>query len=312
VDGTDIRILRVMGVRPYDRHPKDPELLRSPRIARELGTTVNTVKDRVRQMEDDGVIAGYQVVPNFTHLGLSAGAHKFRILDESRKDEAVRVACALDGILEVHDFFGPSLCVDLAYRDAEDRKAKVQTLSEATGDVNPVRFYERDMPRVERALSALDWRILLALRWRAGRPLSEVADEMGVALRTVRRHYDRMSAEGSFFAIPLVDPSKAAGLFMFDLICELAPLGRREAIRALLRAFDERHVYGFEPNPGSTAGFDMLLFAATSADVEAVRREAAAIPGVVRAEANLFRAFLDESRWLDAAIAARVPKAGAA
>lgn len=312
MDGLDVRILRVMGVRPYDRRPKDPELLRAPRIARELGTTVNTVKDRIARMEADGVIAGYQVVPNFHHLGLQAGAHKFRIVDEERKDEAVRVARGLDGILEVHDFMGPSLCVDFAYNNAQSQGEKVRAVSEASGDADPIRFYERAMPRVERELSRLDWRILHALRWRANRPLSEVADELGVALRTVRRHYDRMAAEGSFFAIPLVDPSKAAGLFMFDLICELAPLGKQEAIRQLLRTFDDRLVYGFEPAPGSTAGFDMLLFAATSADLEAVRREAAAVPGVVRAESNLFRAFLDESRWLDAAIADRVRPAATA
>lgn len=306
MDGVDVRILRVMGVRPYDRRPKDPELLRAPRIARELGTTVNTVKDRVGRMETAGVIAGYQIVPNFHHLRLQAGAHKFKIVDEKRKDEAVRVARSLDGILEVHDFLGPSLCVDFAYHDATSQGEKVRALSEASGDTDPIRFYERAMPPVGRQLSRLDWRIIKALRWQANRPLSDVADELGVALRTVRRHYDRMWAEGSFFVVPLVDPSKASGLFMFDLICELAPLGKQEAIRQLLRTFDDRHVYGFEPAPGSTAGFDMLLFASTSADLEAARREAAAVPGVVRAEANLFRAFLDESRWLDAAIAEQV------
>jgi DNA-binding Lrp family transcriptional regulator len=309
VDGLDLRILRVMGIRPYDRRPKDPEVLRAPRIARELGTSVNTVKERIGRMEADGVIAGYQVVPNFRHMGLNAGAHKFITRDERSKDAAVKVACGLDGILEVHDFIGPSLCVDIAYSDAKDQGEKVRALAEASGDASPVRYYERDMPRVERALTPMDWRILQAMRWKAGRPLSDVADELGVALRTVRRHVDRMADEGSFFAIPLVDPGKAAGLFLFDLICDLGPLGKREAIRMLLRTFDDRHVYAFEPAPESTAGFDMMLFASTSAEVEAIRREAAAVPGVVRAEANLFRAFLDESRWLDAAIADRVKRA---
>ncbi|HLE96798.1 MAG TPA: winged helix-turn-helix transcriptional regulator [Candidatus Thermoplasmatota archaeon] len=305
MDALDVRILRVMGVRPYDRRPKDPEVLKPPHIARELGLSVNTVKERIARMEADGVIAAYQIVPNFRHLGLAAYAHKFRA-DPSRKDAAVRAAAALDGILEVHDFIGPSLCVDFAHRGDADRLAKIRTLAEATGDMEGVRYYERAMPPVSRELSTLDWRILQALRWRANRPLAEVADELGVALRTVRRHFDRMASEGSFFVTPLVDPGKASGLFLFDLICDLAPLGKREAIRTLIRTFDDRHVYAFEPAPESTAGFDMLLFARTSAEVEAVRREAAAVPGVVRAEANLFRAFLDESRWLDAAIAARV------
>lgn len=308
MDALDIRILRVMGVRPYDRKPKDPELLRPARIARELDVTVNTVKDRVVRMEAEGVIAGYQVVPNFRHLGLSAQAHKFELPDPSRKDAAVRVASSLEGILEVHDFIGPSLCVDFAFHGETDRCGKIETLAAATGDPEGVRYYERDMPLVEHPLSVLDWRILQALRWRANRPLAEVADELGVALRTVRRRVDRMSADGSFFAIPLVDPGKASGLFMFDLVCDLAPLGKREAIRTLIRRFSDRHVYAFEPAPESTAGFDMLLFAKTSSDVEAVRREAAEVPGVVRAHAHLFRAFLDESRWLDAAIAARTGK----
>lgn len=305
MDALDVRILRVMGVRPYDRRPKDPEVLRPPRIARELGLTVNTVKERVARMEAEGIIAGYQVVPNFQHLGLLAHAQKFEIPDLSRKDEAVRAASALEGVLEVHDFMGAMFCVDFAFRGEEDRRAKMQTLTEATGDANSVRYYERAMPPVARDLTPLDWRILQALRWRANRPLSEVADDLGVALRTVRRHVDRMAKEGSFFAIPLVDPSKAAGIFMFDVICDLAPMGRREAIRALVKVFDDRHVYAFEPLPESAAGFDLLLFARTSAEVEAMRREAEAVPGVVRAHAHLFRAFLDESVWLDDAIAAR-------
>lgn len=299
-----MRILRVMGIRPYDRRPKNPEVLKPAHIARELDLSVNTVKDRVARMEAEGVIAAYQIVPNFRHLGLAAHAHKFRA-DPSRKDAAVRTATALDGILEVHDFIGPSLCIDFAHRGDDDRRAKIEALAAATGDAEGVRYYERAMPPLARELSKLDWRIIQALRWRANRPLADVADDLGVALRTVRRHFDRMAAEGSFFVIPLVDPGKASGLFLFDLICDLAPLGKQEAIRTLLRTFDDRHVYAFEPSPESTAGFDMLLFARTSAEVEAVRREAAAVPGVVRAEANFFRAFLDESRWLDTVIAAR-------
>lgn len=72
---------------------------------------------------------------------------------------------------------------------------------------------------------------------------------------------------------------------------------------ALRAEFDDEHVYAYVPASASLGHFDMLLFARTSADVEAMRRRAEKVDGVVRAEAWLFRAFLAFPAWLDEAIA---------
>lgn len=53
----------------------------------------------------------------------------------------------------------------------------------------------------------------------------------------------------------------------------------------------------------------MLLFARTSADVEALRRRAETVPGVLRAEAWLFRAFRGFPAALDVAIAEAATRA---
>lgn len=73
-------------------------------------------------------------------------------------------------------------------------------------------------------------------------------------------------------------------------------------MHALRTAFDGQHVYAFVPASAALGHFDMLLFARTSAEAEAMRRRAEEIDGVERAEAWLFGAFLSFPGWMDEAI----------
>ena len=181
-------------------------------------------------------------------------------------------------------------------------RRKLAFLSERSGDAQPRRFYYREMPRVERALTRLDWRILQALRADPRAQPADLAPRVGVSARTVKRHLARMAAEGSVFLVPALDPSKADGLFIFELLVYLREGTGPRPMEALRAAFHAEHVYAYVPASAELGHFDMLLFARTSAEVEALRRRAEGIDGVVRAEAWLFRAFMGFPAWLDAAI----------
>lgn len=104
MDAIDVGIIRSMDVRPYGDRPKDPDALKPSRIARALGTTHVTVRERVARMEDAGVIAGYQLYPNLRHLGRAASAYLVRVPDEDRKARALEAVEGMEGLLEVHNF----------------------------------------------------------------------------------------------------------------------------------------------------------------------------------------------------------------
>lgn len=311
MDGLDVRIVRAMGFRPYEARPRDPNALRPPHIARRTGASVNTVKDRIARMESTGVVAGYQIFPNLRHLGLAASAYYFRVAEEDDKDLVVAEVERLGGLMEVHDFLGTGLCADFAYRDEAELDAKLAVLARMARDRRPLRFYDRDMPRVDRPLAAADWRILRALRGNPKRALHEVAKELGVATRTVKRRHDRMAKEGSFFVVPMVDPSKAAGLFMFELLFFLEPGAGTPAMTAILNAFTDRAVYGYVPSSPELGSFDLIVIGRSLSDVEELRRKGAELAGVQRVEAWFFRGFHDRSRWLDGAIDERIHAASA-
>ncbi|HVL87487.1 MAG TPA: winged helix-turn-helix transcriptional regulator [Candidatus Thermoplasmatota archaeon] len=306
MDALDIQIVRAMGIRPYERRPKDPDALKPGRIAEIVGVTPETVKARLARMESLGVIAGYKVVPNLRHLRRAGEAHWFEIPDDHRKDPAIAEIAATEGLLEVHDFLGKGLCVDFTFRDEKDREEKLARLAKNIGDEQPLKFYDREMPPVDRELTHLDWCILRALRWNAKRSLDEVAAEIGVTGRTVRRHYDRMAQEGSFFPVPLFNPSKAEGLFVFELQFFLEPGSPHDALRGIVKAYNGNHVYAYIPSSAELGNFDLTVFAKSTAEVEELRRMGAALPGVERTEAWFFRGLHDYSGWIDGEVDARV------
>jgi DNA-binding Lrp family transcriptional regulator len=305
VDALDVRIIRAMGIRPYDRRPKSPDALKPSTLAKAVDTSVVTVKERIARMEEVGVIAGYQIFPNLRHLDLGARGYFFRIQEEDGKGEAIDKMAGLDGLLELHNFLGGGVCADFAFQGDDDLAGKLAYLSDHSGDENPQRFYDRHMPVVKRRLSPLDWRILRALRGRARRPLAEVAEAVGVSGRTVKRRYEAMAREGSFFVVPLLNPAKAEGLILFELLFYLREPANAATTNDILRTFDESRVYTYRPASPELGTLDMLLFAKSSAEVEELRRRGARIPGVAKAEAWLFQGFFDHSGWIDQTIAAK-------
>lgn len=305
MDALDVRILRTMGTVPYDPRPKDPKAFKTGHIARQVDTTPRTVRGRRRGMEEEGVIAGYQIPPNLAHLGLAAEGHFFNVTDETSKDEVIDGALELPRIMAVHDFLGEGICFEFAFADPDERLETLENLSVTTGDPTPSRFYDGVMPTVDRDLTNLDWRILDSLRWDATKRLREVADEVGVTRRTVKRHYDRMAQEGSFVTVALMNPIQATNLLLFELLFYLEPGQDRATAETILDAYRDHYLFSYVPASEELGHFDIEMFAESPAEIERLRRLGEEKPGVERVEAWLFRRFEDHSEWLDDAIADR-------
>lgn len=295
-----------MGIRPYGTQPKHPDALKPGHIARRIGASVNTVKSRVARMEESGVIGGYSLVPNLRHLGLTGAAYHFAAPADDRKSPIIEGIKSLGGGLELHDFLGGGFCIDFTYSDRTALEAALNSYAKITQEERPVRFYGRDMPVVNRALTSLDWRILRALREDGKRSLDEVGAQLGVTGRTVRSRYARMANEGSFFSVPGLDPSKTEGLVLFEILGYLRKGEFVSTARKLLKRLESNRIYAYVPSSPELGHLDLLLFAHSTGQVEKLRQQAAAIQGVERAEAMLFRGMHDLSGWMDSAIDERI------
>ena len=305
LDGLDIRIIHAMGIQPYGREPKPVTVLRPSSIAKRLSVSTERVADRLARMEKAGIIAGYEIYPNLRHLGLEASWYSYQFRDDDAADKAMAKLAAMEGVSACCAFLGGVLCVGLFYRSPLDHQRKLRLLAALAGEATFEKLYDLDMPRVHRPLSSLDWRVVHAMRGDPMRPLVELAKALAVSSKTVRRHIDRLGAEGSFFIVPEVDPSRVEGLLVFLLAfrfdAEAGPAAVAEVERALQGHFVSKDVT-MSRELGTCA---LLIYATSMAEAERLRRKGASLPGVAKVQALMVRDAAGDFEWLDEAIGER-------
>ena len=302
MDAVDIKILRVMGLRPYGKYPQDMKVFKPSYIAKKIGVEPKTVKNRIKQLETAGLICFYQIYPNFKHLDVNGSGYLFKVKDEGQKTKTIKNIEMVNELSEVHNFLGKELCVDLSYHTPHDLEKKLGLLSEFTGDTNPICFYHRHMPPVNKNLSLLDWRILKALRYNALQSLSNISTQLKISLKTAKRRIDRMAKEGSFFIVPALDPSKAVGLLLFELLVYTNNDADNLTIQKILETTQDNYVYHYIPASKALGNFDMILFVDSVGKIEKLREAVGKIEGVAKADALILQGWFDFTGWIDSAI----------
>lgn len=305
MDELDLRILAVTGFVLWGRQATSFDALGTSHIAQAVDRSPETVRRRLRAMEDEGVIRGYEVSPSFDHLGLHGEA---LLLQLPSADPALDELSLVDGVAAATDFVGPETLVVLGYQGEAERRRRLKVVEDRLGgsQARTVARHERSPP--ERELSGLDWRILRALRRDAKASPSEVAEAVGVTARTVRRRRRRMTDEGALYVAPRVAVEEITGAVPFDLLVEHAP-GEGATVRnRLADVFGERLLSVPDRWPLEGPRLDLFLFAESMAAVDRMRDRAGEVEGVEDAVSLITKRTL-RTDWVDALVDARAEAA---
>lgn len=302
MDAIDIRIVRELGFQPFASWPHPPDQMRPAALAKLLGLGVDAVKERLRRLHREGIIRGYEIYPNFRHFASAVTSYRFRLANEAQRARAVQDAERVDGVCGVIGFMGSDLCVDVCHSTPQELDRRLSLLSSLMGDNPPDGFFDYAMPAVVRPLSPLDWRIIQALRGNAQRSLDEVAEDIGVTGRTVKRRYERMVQEGAFDVVANFDPGALRNYVLVLLLLTLrGPVAPGERA-AVLGSFDGRWFHAWTPPGSASASLFVAVLAPSFGDVEALRREAQSLSGVERAECLVPVHLHANMGWIDEAI----------
>lgn len=302
-----------MGLQPFLTWPHPPERLKATKIAKDLNLSPETVKERVVRLEKDGAIQGYEIYPNFRHLGLMPTTYHFRVPDANRKTKALEEVGRAEGVVGVYNFVGADVCVDLAHRGGHDLTRKIKLVEVLLGaEQAPYACFEFHVPNVERPLTALDWKIIRSLRGNALKSFGEVGKELRISARTVRRRFDRMVKEGSFDIVPVVDLGQITGFILYELTILFHVAQTERSKNPVLELVRDALCSAWPMPDEKRHGMTLLLLAKNVAEIEAYRKRAEALPGVKQVDALLPTDSMTNDAWIDEAIAMRIrePNAG--
>ncbi len=205
VDDLDLRILRELSrdqVLWFGR--LDPRIS-AAEIARRVHVDRGTVAARLRAWQRTGFLRGHEVLPSplLFEAGFAGGS--LRVDDVMEKPRLLAELGLLPGVVGAVDHVGPWVALLYVFesRDSLERSRQLLLRLPGVGEATPCVPFRAPRPSVEP--SALDWRILQALRTAPTSSLGSTAGTVGISPKTLKRRLDRLIHGRAVWYLPLLD-----------------------------------------------------------------------------------------------------------
>lgn len=164
VDTLDLAILReMMSARVLLFGSHNPRMSAQV-IARRLRLDPTTVRARLRGWEERGFLVAVHVLPNPRLFGCAVYAGAIHVPDYRARGGVLDDIAGLDGVLHSLEHVGGWVGVGMAVAHPSVVERRVALLGRMAGVAEVQPFFENDMAAPTKQPSALDWRILEALR----------------------------------------------------------------------------------------------------------------------------------------------------
>lgn len=295
MDLTDFAILRELshpGTFQWDVRVSYAE------VGRRLGLDEETVRGRIKRMQEAGLITGWSVLVNPRVLGRTMVHAVLALPRAEDKERAIAALQAMDGVVVVFERYGPSLGVVLMQEPGRPLERHLALLAATIGPPDPVSPITFPPPTA--TLDRTDWGIVAALRRDPRRSYVDLAGELGLSERTLRRRVEALTAGRAVYLSARVDLPRAEGLVPASFHVVHRDPARRGAVDDHLRSLEGLVFQWFEG-----AASRVSLARRNVAEVEALRKELAALPGVERVLAEITLRRIDVDGWLDDLVAAK-------
>jgi DNA-binding Lrp family transcriptional regulator len=235
MDETDLRLCQALIVNsrlPYRE------------MAERLGLSVQAVHRRIQSLVDDGVIRAFTARLSVRYLNAMV-AYVYGTPGLTSFKEVVARLGENDSTHNAIATSSNGLFIFVLLRNVSELEGYVEFVKRAVSMPAPgvalegtTQFLNAPVPSASGGavrLSGIDYRILRSLHRDSRKAVEEVSAELGVSAKTVRRHLERMVAEGVVeFGIDF-EPASSPGVGAF-VILDLKPGSDKVAVRRELAA----------------------------------------------------------------------------
>ena len=283
-------------------------------IARRLKVDRGTIASRLRSWQACGFLRGHEVVPSplLSHASFAGGS--LRVDDLRLKTRLLENLGLVPGIVGAVDHVGPWVALLYVFenREALERSRQLLLRLPGVGEATPCVPFRAPHPTVEP--SALDWRILRALRTEAKAPLARTARAAGVSTKTLARRLNRLIRGRAVWYLPLLDFTRYRKATVARFLIALDPRGDPGATAEALRRRIPNLAYlvdasaAAEVPPEAPAMIDLGAHMGSVGEAEDLQASVLSIPGVQEVEVLFPRRFHMYPAWFDERIRAAVER----
>ena len=270
-------------------------------IAEKIGVDEETVRRRVKRARASGFLKGWKLVLNPHLIGLESMGMHLEIDDEERKPVVVSQIEKLDGVVILVDFHGRALRIILYYQDERDLEGKLQRICSICGSDKLTRW-QGGFPASDLKMKRTDWEIVKAFPKDPRRSPSEVAEEVRVSTRTVKRRLTLMTENSSIFMLPELNYDKSLGVAC-DYLVVCSDEAKRREVNSQMRAKLDRVVFSLT----DVKGFSIFaLICVNLSEGEQIHKWIKGLDGVSEVRVDIMRENILVEKWLDEEIEKRI------
>jgi len=269
-------------------------------VAKGLAIDEETVRNRLRHMNEVGFLQGWQLILNPSLLGREAAIVELRVGASESKPEVISRLRLLEGVTLIDNFYGSKLAVQTLYENAATLARQVRLIASLCGWPRPV-SWKLGFPPCELTPTTTDWRIIQALRQNARGRLSDVSRSLRISTRTVKRHLKHLVEGNAFYLDPVLDLGKVGGVrCRLWVVCEA---GKKETVDQMILSGLQRII------STHTASQECSLFVvhcANASEVQEIKQWVGKLEGVKEVRSNISVEHIHVQEWLDREIERRL------
>lgn len=269
-------------------------------VAERLAIDEETVRNRLRRMNEVGFLQGWQLTLNPSMLGRKAALVELGVSAPESKPRAISRLRLLEGVTLIDDFYGNKLAVQVLYVNVGTLERQVQLIASLCDWPTPV-WWKLGFPPCTLTPTRRDWQIIQALRQNARGRLSDVSRSLRISTRTVKRHLKHLVEGNAFYLDPVLDLGKVGGVrCRLWVVCETS---KKETVDQMILSALPR-IISTHTAPQESSLF--VVHCSNASEVQEISQWVEKLEGVKEVRSNIDVEHIHIQDWLDEEIETRL------
>jgi hypothetical protein len=213
--------------------------------------------------------------------------------DIEKKDEAIAQLTRMDGVVLIQSFYGKSLQVTIFSGTEKELQQKLKIIT-SISRIKIFTHWKVKLPRCNLKPRQIDWMIIGALLKNADRKIPDIARELKVSAKTVKRRISIMMESSAFFMQPILDLKKVSGTLPCQLLVQCSE-EKKPMIDNLITSKFERIVFSLTDSATHSI---FTIICVNLAEAQSILKEVQKQEGVRLAKMEIIEELIYVHDWL--------------